>query len=105
METWIWLLIAYCIIASTTPFTSKFGSLLGMANIVAVPVFCLLSFFFAPEWWYGLIAFGIFLFGPLLIPRIDPDETGSAFRIYSGIFSHISPVLVVLMYLSLFNII
>ena len=105
METWIWLLIAYSIIVSTTPYTSKIGSFLGVVCAIAVPIFCFLCFFFAPKWWYGLVTLGIFFGVPLLTPRIDPNTMGNLSRIYSGIFSHILPVLVVLMYLSLFGII
>lgn len=105
METWIWLLIAYRIIASTTPFTSKIGTLFGMVNTIAVPIFCLLCFFFAANWWYGLVALGIYMLGPLFIPKINPDNMGTTARIYSGIFSHTTPIFVVLMYLALFGVI
>ena len=104
MEIWIWLFVAYRIISSTTPLTSKVGALLGMVNMVAVPVFCVLCFVCVSAWWYGLIALGIYLLVPMLVPRIDPDETGSIFRAYSMIFSHVSTILVVFMYLSLFGI-
>lgn len=105
METWIWMLIAYRIIALTTPFTSKIGALLGMVTTIAVPIFCVLCFFFATKWWYGLVALGIYLFGTLFTPRINPDDMGKAARIYSGIFSHVTPIIVILMYLSLFGVI
>jgi len=105
METWIWLLIAYSIISNTTPYTSKIGALFEMLTIIAVPIFCLLCFFFADEWWYGLIALGIYLLGILVFPKINPDNMGTAARVYSGIFSHIAPIIVVLMYLSLFEVI
>lgn len=104
MTLWIWLFIAYKIIGSTCPFTSKIGSVLNFLSMIASYIFMILVFFFAPHWWYGLILIGISLIILFIIPRIDPNECGSKMRIYSGIFSHLSPVLVILMYLSLFGI-
>lgn len=105
MENWIWLLIIQTIIRSTCPFTSKVGAIFSVITLIAIPVFCILCFFYAPEWWYGLVSIGILLFGTLLIPRINPDDTGTVFRIYSGIASHLSPIIVLLMYLDLFEVI
>ncbi len=105
MELWIWMLIVNRIIAATCPFTSKIGSILSIVNFIAVPVFCILCFFYATSWWYGLVAWAIYLFTVLFIPKINPNETGVLFRIYSGIFSHLNILIVVLMYLSLFKVI
>lgn len=105
METWIWMLIVYRIFASTSPFTSKIGAILGWITAVAVPIFCILCFFFAGAWWYGLVAWGIYFLGTLLIPKIDADNAGTALCMYSAVVSHLQPVIVLLMYLSLFKII
>lgn len=105
MENWIWLLILQRIIDSTCPFTSKVGAVLNVITLIAVLMFCILCFFYAPEWWYGLVATGIFLFGSLLIPKINPNDAGPVFRIYSGIASHLSPIIVLLMYLFLLDVI
>lgn len=105
METWIWLLILYRIIASTTPYTSKVGSFLGVVSLIGGLVFCVLCFFFAPEWWYGLVAFGIYFAVALFIPKIDPYRMSSIALIYSAIFSHTTLIIVLLMYLSLFGVI
>lgn len=105
MELWIWMLIANRIIAATCPFTSKIGAIFGIVKLIAVPIFCILCFFYATYWWYGLVAWAIYIFTVLLIPKINPNEAGELFRTYSGIFSHIDILIVVLMYLSLFKII
>lgn len=105
METWIWLLLLDRIIAGTCPFTSKIGSVLNLITAVAVPVFCLLCFFFAQQWWYGLIALGLYFLVPIFIPKIDGHNVSNAYRVYSGIFSHANILVVILMYLSLFEVI
>lgn len=105
MKLWILLFIVYKIIGATCPFTSKIGSLLNFLAMIAAYVFMILVFFFAPFWWYGLILIGISLILLFVIPRIDPSECGALMHLYSGLFSHLSPILVILMYLSLFGII
>ena len=108
METWIWLLMVERFFSSTCPFTSKIGSTFGLITVPAVIVFCVLCFFFAERGWiYGVIAFAIYFLVPLFIPKIDTNEAmySKAFCIYSGIFSHLTLPIVVLMYLSLFKVI
>ncbi len=105
MYLWIWLYLANKLIGATCPFTSKLGGILNMLSMIAKFVFIILAFIFAPHWWYGLILLGISAFVPLLVPKINPESCGHAMHIYSGIFSHISPILVVLMYLSFFGVI
>lgn len=105
MELWIWMLIANRIIATTCPHTSKIGAILGTVTSIAVPIFCILCFFIAPSWLYGLAALAIYLFTALLIPKINPNNTNRLFLLYSVIFSHINIIIVLLMYLSLFKVI
>lgn len=72
--------------------------------MIAEITFCVLCFFFAPAWWYGLIAIAIYLLAPVLVPKIDPDNLSKLYIGFSGTVSFLHPVLVALMYLSLFNV-
>lgn len=106
MELYIWLYIVDKIIGTTCPFTSKFpGVPLTWLSMIASWVFIALTFFFANHWYHGIILLLIEWLLPLLIPKTDPNSGGIGLWIYSMIFSHLSPVLVILMYLSLFNVI
>ncbi len=105
MYLWLWLYIANKLIGATCPFTYKFGALLNILSMVASYVFIILAFIFAPHWWYGLILIGVTIAIPLFMPKINPDDCGTVMLIYSGIFSHLSPILVILMYLSFFGVI
>ncbi len=105
MEIWIWLLLISTIVGSTCPYTTPIGAILGAVTVIAKPIFCILCFFFAPAWWYGLIALSIQYLLPAIIAPIDIVSTGKLFTIYSFVFSHLNIVFVVLMYLSLFGII
>ncbi|MBF1421246.1 hypothetical protein [Hoylesella nanceiensis] len=104
METWMILFVVSGILSSTCPFTSRIGALFGSVTVIAKPIFVVLSFFFSPVWWYGLIAVSIYLFIPLLIPKVDPLEYGKAARVYSSIGSHANIVIVILMFLNLFGV-
>ncbi len=104
METWMILFVVSGILSSTCPFTSRIGALFGSVTVIAKPIFVVLSFFFSPVWWYGLIAASIYLFIPLLIPKVDPLEYGKAARVYSSIGSHANIVIVILMFLNLFGV-
>ena len=104
MELWFWLFITYKIIAGTCPFTSKIGSALNFLAMIASYIFVILVFFFAPYWWYGLILIAISLVILFGTPRINTENCNPAMYLYSGLFSHLSPILVILMYLSLFGI-
>lgn len=104
METWFWLFVAYKFIGATCPFTSKVGGLLSLVAMIVSYIFIVLAFFFAPHWWHGLLLVAVEFFIPLLTPRINPDCCGDTFRGVSVIISHLAPILVLLMYLSLFGI-
>lgn len=104
MEAYLWLFVAYKIIGATCPFTSKAGSILSLAAMIASFIFIVLSFFFASHWWHGLLLIAILLIVPLLTPKINPNDCGHTYKVVSGVMSHLSPVLVLLMYLSLFGI-
>lgn len=104
METWFWLFVAYKFIGATCPFTSKVGGLLSLVAMIASYIFIVLAFFFAPHWWHGLLLVAVMFFIPLLTPRINPDCCGDTFRGVSVMMSYLAPILVLLMYLSLFGI-
>lgn len=104
METWIYLFIVKQFLTSTCPYTIKgIGQILGLASMVATIVFIVLTFFFAPEWWYGIISCAIYFLVPMLIPKVNPYSTNKAFIVYSNIGSLAVPIIIVLMYLSLFH--
>lgn len=101
---WLWLLIGDRILSSLTPFTSKFGAIVNTIAMIAEMVFCVLCFFFAPVWWYGLVAAAIYFCVPALVPKINPSNLSKLYINISGTVSFLHPVLVALMYLSLFNV-
>lgn len=105
LESWIWLCFIYNVIGSTCPYTSKIGSVLGFLSLIAGIVFTVLCFFVAPSWIYGFFPIGISLIVTMLTPKIDVNNIGPIFKIYSGIFSHLLPIIMILMYLSLFDVI
>ena len=105
MESWIIYFIIRSVLSSVCPYTSKIGGVISIPCLVATFVFIVLTFFFAPAWWYGLIAVGIFVLTPLFTPRIDPNSMKPISRLFSTIGSMIADILVVLMYLSLFKVI
>jgi hypothetical protein len=103
METWLVLFVINRVLASLCPFTTKIGSVISSLAFVATLAFIVLTFFFAPHWWYGLIVLSVFLVVPLLLPRIDPEGMSENARIMSGIGSTVNNIIVVLMYLALFK--
>lgn len=105
METWLVLFVINRVLASLCPFTTKIGTVVSSLTFVATLVFIVLTFFFAPHWWYGLIVLAVFLVVPLLLPRIDPEGMSENARIMSGIGSTVNNIIVVLMYLALFYVI
>ena len=103
MDIWIYLFISKQILTATCPFTIKtFGQMLGVVTMVATLVFVVLTFFFAQQWWYGLISCVIYIFVPMFVPKVNAYSTNKAFITYSNIGSLVAPILVVLMYISLF---
>lgn len=106
METWIYLFIIKQLLTSTCPYTIMgIGQLLDIASMFATIVFIILTFFFAPHWWYGLIACAIYLVVTMIAPRVNQHSTNMVFIIYSNIGSLAVPIIIVLMYLSLFGVI
>lgn len=103
METWLVLFVINRVLASLCPFTTKIGAVVSSLTFVATLVFIVLTFFFAPHWWYGLIVLAVLLVVPLLLPRIDPEGISENARIISGIGSTVNNIIVVLMYLALFK--
>ena len=104
MTTIIVLFVIDRILAATCPLTSKVGAFLGVFNMIATIVLIVLSFFFAPQWWYGLVFAALYLLIPMLTPRIDAGGLGTFGRLYSSIGSHLSPIITVIMYLLLFGV-
>lgn len=103
---WIWLFVIEAILSSTCPVTIKnIGPIIGIVEIVAIIVFMVLTFFFAAHWWYGLVAVAIYFAVPFFTPRVDANNISDEMRIYSFIGFVVKPVLIVFMYLSLFNVI
>lgn len=102
METWMILLLISSILGSICPFTSVTGSILSWISMVAKYIFIVLTFFFCPAWWYGLIAIALSLGVTLLIPKVNPAAYGDGARVLSGIGSYLQPVLVLGMYIDLF---
>ena len=101
MGLWFWLFVAYKFISGTCPVTSPVGTILNFVSMIAGYVFVILTFFFAPHWWYGLILLAVSFFRPMA----NPADCSPGLRTYSMIFSHLCPVLMVLAYLSLFGVI
>lgn len=103
MGLWFWLYVVYKFIGATCPFTSKLGALLSMVAMIASYVFIVLVFFMGAHWWYGLLLLAVTFVVPLLVPKVNPYEFPNSARVVSGLLSHLSPILVVLMYLSFFG--
>ena len=75
--TWLWMYILSKAIGGLCPFTfGGLGSILIMLTMLSRYIFIVLSFIFAPAWWYGLILIGVELVMPLLLPKINPAEMG-----------------------------
>ena len=71
MRIIVYLFIAIRIIAATCPYTIKgIGPVLGIVSMVAEIAFIALAFFYAPEWWYGIIALAIYFVIPLFVPKV-----------------------------------
>lgn len=102
---WIWLLVGDRVLSALTPFTSKFGATINLLSMIAEIAFCIICFFYASAWWYGLIALAVYFFMPVFVPKLNPDNLSDRYIAISGTLSFLHPVLVVLMYLSLFNVI
>lgn len=98
------LFVVNRVLVGLCPFTSKFGVVLSWITILAEWVLIVLAFFFAPHWWYGLIMAGLYLVIPMLLPRINPETMSDKAKLWSGIGSHVSIAVVVLMYLMLFSV-
>lgn len=102
---WIWLLlIGSKVLSMLAPFTTRVGAMVDTLAVVAEVLFCGLCFFFAPAWWYGLIAGAIWLLAPFLVPKYDPAQLPQGYVAVSKVLSWIKPILVVLMYLLLFEV-
>lgn len=99
------LFIINRVLAGLCPFTSKIGGILSWLSIIAEWVLMALTFFFAPHWWYGLIMVGLYFIIHLLLPRINPNTMSDKARIASGVGSTINIIIVVVLYLLLFDVI
>lgn len=105
MKLWIILYVVSRILGLTCPFTSPIGTVLGTLDLIARYVFIVLCFFFAPHWWYGILVIALGILTLIFTPKIDVNNCGKGMWVYSMIGSHISPIVTILMYLSLFGVI
>lgn len=103
-EPWFWFLITGKVLNSLCPYTIEgIGPIISILNMLARIVFFVLVFFFAYEWWYGLVAIVANFIVPFFLPRIDPNnlsETGQAFSVGG---SAISVVMTIMSYVMLFE--
>lgn len=100
---WFWLFVAERFIASTCPRTSKLGSILNMLSMAAILVFIVLSFFFAEQWYYGLILGAIYLLVPFFTPRVDANNMSGGGIVWSMIGSHLVPFITIAIYICFFK--
>lgn len=105
MSIWVVLFIIKQVLAATCPVTTKIiGQIINTIVLIATILFIVLVFVHT-NWKMGLVAVGIFFIVPIIVPKINTDNISDAFKLYSLVGSAISPVLLVLMYLSLYNVI
>lgn len=102
-QIWFWLYILSEFIANTAPKTSKLGGVLNFLSMIAKFVFVILVFFFAPFWWWGLVLIALFFLVIILTPRVNPEKMSPAGLVYSGIVSHINPIIVFFIYILFFR--
>ena len=100
-ELWFWLFVAYRIIASTCPFTSVLGQLLGLVAMAGRFVFILIVLFCSEHWWWALLLALIDVLLIFIIP--PPREITLGVKAYSGIFSHFQLPIIVAMYICFFS--
>lgn len=70
MKTYLILLAIESALSCTCPLTIKGkGQFLEFVLMFAPWIFIALTFFFAPEWWYGIIACAIYFLVPMLMSK------------------------------------
>ena len=90
-------------ISSVCPFTfGAIGSIISLLTLLARYAFIILVFIFAPKWWDGLFLIAAEFIMLLLLPRINPYEMSPKAICLSKIVSLISPICMVVAYLTLF---
>lgn len=103
-EPWLLFLIAGKVLSSLCPYTIEdIGPIISILNMLARIVFLILVFFFAKEWWYGLVAILLNFIVPFFLPRVDPknlSEIGQAFSVGG---SALSVVMTIMSYVMLFG--
>ena len=103
-EPWFWFLIAGKVLNSLCPYTIEgIGPIVSILNMLARIVFLVLVFFFANEWWYGLLAIVANFIVPFFLPRIDPYNLSELGQGLSVGGSTISVVMTIMSYVMLFN--
>ena len=111
MRTWAILFIIKLILGATCPLTyKKIGRIVELVDMIATVVFVILVFFLT-NYKVGLGTIAAAILVAFFVPtpdinRIDDNRMfGYYFRIYSLIGSILSPILLILMYLDLFEVI
>lgn len=107
MCTWMWLLAAKSFLVKYYKLTTTLGNLVSTLELIGTIVFFVLIPFRAPHWWYLLIAIGVYAIVFILSPfkRPNPyDQSPELTDMKDAIGSHLSPIILVLMYLYLFNV-
>lgn len=104
MQTWIYYMIARRILVSLCPFSPKGLTFINWLFFLAEFLFIALTFFLSPHWWYGLIAIAIYIFTPLVVPKINIYELQSFSErkmIFSFIGNIVAYILLILMFISI----
>ena len=104
MQTWIYYMIARKVLVSACPFTPKCMTFINWLFFFAEFLFIVLTFFLSPHWWYGVIAIAIYIFTPLIVPKINIYELQSSSKIkiiFSFIGNLIAHILLILMFISI----
>lgn len=101
-QLWYWMFVASSIFGMTCPKTSAIGGVLNLIGMIAKYAFIVLAFFCGAHWWYGLVLLATRLLLMVIVPRIDANNLTPGETLYSIIFSHIEPIVVLIMYISFF---
>lgn len=102
MTIFILLFVLHGVLSGLCSFTGKIGAVLSWMSMIATWVLIILTFFFAPAWWYGLVIAGLYFLVPMLLPRINPEAMSDSAKLLSGIFSYVNIAIVPILYILLF---
>lgn len=98
----MYLFILNRFIVYLCPAVFNYMVIVGFINMIATLLFIILSFVYSPVWWYSIAIY----FGVLFVtPKINPDELSDKYRIVSSFVNLLQPIIILIMYLSLFDVI